>query len=339
MITLERLDQILAATGSMRIGLLGDLFLDRYLDIPPGATEYSIETGLEAHQVAGVRNSPGALGTVMANLAALGAGCLVPVTVLGDDGHAVDLLKTLASMPVDLRAVVRDADRLTPTYTKPLQQSESGPPTELNRLDICSRCPIADATQSRVLERLNDVFLQTDGLIVMDQIEQDDWGVVGRRARQRLAELAEARPEKMIFVDSRVRLSQFTCGTHKGNQSEILVAAGFEPADLDRTQQAALRSAHRTGRTCFCTMGRHGTMVASPEGNVDVAPAFPVTGPVDIVGAGDSATAGMVIALLAGADPVEAAQVGNLVASITVQQIGTTGTASPEQVRKRRRDV
>jgi hypothetical protein len=32
---------------------------------------------------------------------------------------------------------------------------------------------------------------------------------------------------------------------------------------------------------------------------------------------------------------LEAATVGNLVASITVQQLGTTGTATPEQVRAR----
>jgi sugar/nucleoside kinase (ribokinase family) len=57
-----------------------------------------------------------------------------------------------------------------------------------------------------------------------------------------------------------------------------------------------------------------------------------VTGPIDIVGAGDSTTAGIVSALCAGATPADAAHIGCLVASITIQQIGVTGTASPEQV-------
>jgi sugar/nucleoside kinase (ribokinase family) len=57
-------------------------------------------------------------------------------------------------------------------------------------------------------------------------------------------------------------------------------------------------------------------------------------GPLDIVGAGDSATAGIVSALCAGATLEEAAIVGNVVASITVQQIGTTGTATQQQVRE-----
>lgn len=61
-------------------------------------------------------------------------------------------------------------------------------------------------------------------------------------------------------------------------------------------------------------------------------PTLPAAGPIDPVGAGDSAIAGLVAALAAGAALPEAALIGNLVASVTVQQIGTTGTAAPRQV-------
>jgi sugar/nucleoside kinase (ribokinase family) len=57
-----------------------------------------------------------------------------------------------------------------------------------------------------------------------------------------------------------------------------------------------------------------------------------VADPIDIVGAGDAATSGIVTSLLCGASEYEAAQVGNIVASITIQQLGTTGTATPDQV-------
>ena len=57
-----------------------------------------------------------------------------------------------------------------------------------------------------------------------------------------------------------------------------------------------------------------------------------VEGPIDPTGAGDSATAGAVLSLCAGATLPEAAVVGNLVASITIQQLGTTGTATAEQL-------
>jgi len=64
-------------------------------------------------------------------------------------------------------------------------------------------------------------------------------------------------------------------------------------------------------------------------------PGYRVSGPIDIVGAGDSVTAGTVMALCAGATLSEAALVGNLVASITIQQIGATGTATSQQLRDR----
>ena len=126
MITLERLTAILQAFPRLTIGQVGDLFLDRYLEIEPGVEEYSIETGLEAYQVARVRNSPGALGTVMSNLAALGVGQMKPVTVIGDDGHGYDLVRELESLPVDTAHVLRANDRLTPTYTKPLKPDPDG---------------------------------------------------------------------------------------------------------------------------------------------------------------------------------------------------------------------
>jgi sugar/nucleoside kinase (ribokinase family) len=68
-------------------------------------------------------------------------------------------------------------------------------------------------------------------------------------------------------------------------------------------------------------------------------PAYPVHGPVDIVGAGDSCSAAITCAAAAGVPLTAAAAFGNLVASITIQQIGTTGTASPELIRERWREV
>ena len=43
--------------------------------------------------------------------------------------------------------------------------------------------------------------------------------------------------------------------------------------------------------------------------------------------------------MVSGLTHEQAAAFGNLVASITIQQIGVTGTATPEQVRARWREV
>jgi rfaE bifunctional protein kinase chain/domain len=335
MISLVRLTEILAEFSRLQIGLIGDLFLDRYLVIPHGAAELSIETGREAYQVVSVRNSPGALGTVMNNLASLGARLVKPVTVIGDDGHGFDLLRSLDSLPVDKSHILQCGDRLTPTYTKPLQEQRDGVWRELNRLDVRTRGPLNDATRQDLLRHVDAVVSTTDGLIVMDQISEENQGVVDDQVRRHLAEICRAQPDRLVFVDSRSQLHQFSFAVLKGNQSEIVKAAG----DGRDAKEATLALAKRTGRAVFCTIGEHGTLAAEASGQVTRVPGYLVPGPVDIVGAGDSATAGMVLALLAGANVVEAAAIGNLVASVTVQQLGTTGTASPEQVLARWHEV
>jgi rfaE bifunctional protein kinase chain/domain len=335
MISLARLEALLAQFPRLTIGLVGDLFLDRYLEIDTAVREISVETDLEAYQVRGVRNSPGALGTVMNNLSALGAGRLVPVSVVGDDGHAFDLFQALGKLPVDPRHVLREPSRLTPTYTKPMHGQR-----ELNRLDVKSRCPLEGPVVGRVMERVRQVFAETDGLIVLDQVSEEGWGVVGREVRDLLAQLQASAPEKLIFIDSRAHVGKFPCGTLKPNLPECLRAVGL-PADAGDTaaRGAAVEISRRSGRPLFCTLGEKGMLVVRPQGDPVAVPGFPVSGPIDVVGAGDSATSGIVAALLSGATDLEAATVGNLVASITVQQIGTTGTASPAQVVARWRET
>jgi sugar/nucleoside kinase (ribokinase family) len=163
--------------------------------------------------------------------------------------------------------------------------------------------------------------------------------VVDHRLRRVLADLQQVEPDKLIYVDSRRHLSEFAFGILKCNRSELLGAAGETATDDAALARAASQLSARTGRPVFCTLGEEGILVSRPGQPPSIAPAYPVSGPIDIVGAGDSATSGIVASLLAEADELSAAAVGNLIASITVQQLGTTGTASPEQVRERWRQV
>jgi bifunctional ADP-heptose synthase (sugar kinase/adenylyltransferase) len=332
MITAERLKKILAGFPHLTIGLVGDLFLDRYLEIPDEVREMSIETGLEAYQISRVRNQPGALGTVLNNLAALGVGALIPVTLIGDDGHGFDLLRALRNLPVDPAFVIRDPDRLTPTYTKPLRISRDGSCTELNRLDVRVRAPVSEAATQRICEAMTEVWQRVDGLIVLDQINELNWGVVNDTVRAHLEALSRQQPDKLMLIDSRAHLERFRCGSPKGNETEFTRAVQQDGGASNAAESSASMLANRNQATAYCTVGAKGILVARPGQPVEMVPGFPAPGPVDIVGAGDSATSGIVASLLAGASETEAATIGNLVASITVQVVGSTGTATPDQV-------
>jgi bifunctional ADP-heptose synthase (sugar kinase/adenylyltransferase) len=330
----EQLETILRTLPRLTIGLVGDLFLDRYLHLIPGSEELSIETGLEAYQIERVRNSPGALGTVMNNLATLGVGLLVPLTAIGDDGHAYDLLREVRKLPVDPSNILCLPERLTPTYTKPMRQDSGGEWRELNRLDVRTRGPLSAAATAEVCRRVEEVFRTSDGVIVLDQLVDEDCGVVNSAVRSTIEELARREPRKLVFVDSRRYLGRFAAGVLKGNRAEVQLASG----ETDAARGLA-RLSQKTGRAAFCTAGDSGIIVAEPDGHTQVVPGYAVSGPIDIVGAGDAGTSGIVSGLLSGANELEAAAFGNLVASITIQQLGTTGTATPEQVRHRWQEI
>jgi rfaE bifunctional protein kinase chain/domain len=343
MLTDTSLAQILKRIPSLAIGVLGDLFLDRYLDLDAALTESSLETGLDAYQVVRVRPSPGAAGTVINNLAALGVRSVRVVAVIGDDGEGYELRQALDRQRiVDATGVFPWNGRRTPTYTKPMLHEKGQPPRELNRLDIKNRTPLPAGAEDGVLGALAEVWPRVDALLVLDQVSEADCGVVTARVRQHLAGMGESAPDKLILADSRERIGLFRSVWLKPNQTECVRAVGGTASSHDAVEASAAELARRVGRSVFCTCGERGILVVDPcsgAGQPVQVPAYPVHGPIDIVGAGDSTSAGIACALAAGASLADAAAFGNLVASVTIQQIGTTGTASPEQLRQRWQEV
>ncbi len=330
----SRLKDILSRFSSVRLLVVGDYFLDQYLIIDPQLAEISIETGLEARQIVAVRHSPGAAGTVCSNLAGLGVSTEA-VGIAGEDGNGYELMKGLEARGIGTRFMVRTADRFTPTYTKPMKQLAGGREEEMERLDIKNRVPTPLVLQNEVIARLTAAVEPVDGVIAGDQVEEEECGVVTRLVREELARLADLYPRKVFFADSRARVGLFSRMMIKPNEKEAGRALGVEGLG---ERELLGRLYARVGRPVFLTRGERGIAVFDGE-SVHDCPAVPVSGPIDIVGAGDSATAGIVSALCAGASLEEAAEIGNLVAAVTIRKIGTTGTASPDEVQKAHREL
>jgi len=331
--TVQRLTELLAAARRARVAVLGDFFVDQYLMIDPALAELSIETGLEAHQVVEVRCQPGAAGTITNNLAALEVGTIHAVGFRGDDGLGYELERGLQATGVTTDHLVTVSGRVTPTYTKPLVCEPGKEPRELNRLDIKNHDATPSEVEAAVLTELQSLLGEIDALIVLDQVSEPDRGVVTAGLRDALAAIASERPDLPILADSRAHLAEFREVILKPNVHEAAAALagdGLNVSDLPM-HQLARSLAQRQGRPCFITLGDDGAMVASARDVLHV-PGIRVPPPIDIVGAGDSFMAAAATALAVGGTLEEAAQLGCLVASLTVQQIGTTGTASPEQV-------
>ncbi len=334
--TEQRLREILNRFPHLRVLIVGDFFLDHYLHIDRALSETSLETGLEAYQVVGIRNSPGAGGTVANNLRALDVQTYA-LTLIGQDGHGYDLLHELRKRGVHVDGVLQHPSRFTPTYTKPMLRERDGRVHEINRLDIKNRVPLEPEWDERLITKLREMVPEMDGVIVADQVEERNCGVVTDRVREEICQLAQEYPARVFFADSRARIGEYHHVCIKPNQREAMRV--FDPdwegsCSPQQAREVGARLRQRTGKPVFVTVGEAGVLVIEPK-RISHVPAVPQRGDIDIVGAGDSTSAGTVSALCAGANLIESAQVGQLVASITVQQIGTTGIATRDQVLRR----
>ena len=332
----QRLQELIAGFSCSRIAVLGDFFLDRYLDIDPALEELSVETGKPAHQVVNIRCFPGAAGTVVSNLAALGTGTLHAVGFSGEDGEAWELRRGLADLGCSTSHVHATPDRFTPTYTKPRNRNVRGLEGEHSRIDIKNRQIIPPEIEQEIITSIKNLVSQVDAVIIMDQVEAADCGAVTGLVREELAVLAGDNPHVIFWADSRRRIRDFHNSFTKPNEFELIEKHDRQPGDTvdpDELQRAATGLRQKSGAPVFVTRGADGMCVTHPDWTV--IPGIRITEETDSTGAGDSATAGCVLALCSGATCTEAAVVGNLVASITVQQLATTGTASPGQLQAR----
>ncbi len=337
--TAERFEAITGRYPRLCVALLGDFCLDRYFDIDPARAEISIETGLPVHNITGVRCLPGAAGTVLNNLVALGVGTIRCLGLRGDDGEGFELHRALAARAgVDLSGFVAVPGRNTFTYTKPLLHRAGQPPEELSRLDLKNFSPTPDDAQAAIIVAMDRVVEDprgADAWMVMDQVDLAETGVVTARVRERLARLSAAHPGLPIVADSRRGLQGWPAAHWKMNAAELARLTGRTLSDPPAVVAAARSMAMHLGRPVFITLAEQGIIGASAEGAVAHVPAHPVCGPIDIVGAGDSVSANLTAALAAGADLAEAMHLAMAAAHCVIHQLGTTGTATVEQLRSK----
>ena len=320
----------------LRIAIAGDFCLDRYLEIDPARQEISIETGLPVHNVVRIRSQPGGAGTILNNLAALGVAQIHPIGFAGDNGEGFELKRALAAIPgVNADAFFLTEERRTFTYTKPLVISPPEPPRELNRLDCKNWTPTPARLQNQVIGALRALAPKVDAIILLEQADLAETGVITRRLLQAIRAIKKERPELFIMADSRRGLAGYPPISLKMNRAELSRLAGRKSIfPLEEVGPAAAALAGQQRSACFITLSENGMVGADAAGLVESLPTLPLRGKIDIVGAGDCVTANLTSALAAGATLREALQLANAAASVVIHKLGTTGTASPAEIWK-----
>ena len=329
-----RLEEILDGFKDTSIAVVGDLFLDEFLHIDPNLMENSyFKEGNIVLQATGLHHSPGVLGTVASNMKNLGVGKIYAVSVVGKDGAGFDAIGDLAAQGIDTSLVNTHAKMFTPTYF-----FTQGAPHKIERIDLKARRPYHEEIETKFLSNLEKCVDAVDAVVVADQSEPAYCGLVTQRVRGALTSLAASNPNKIFYADSRSNIGLFRGLMKKPSQYEAnsAVSGIF---DSTRMHEIAMEDCIKNGREIynldkkpvFMTLGERGALVFTELGH-EYVPAVKIR-VVDVTGAGDSATAGIVPSLCYGASPIEAAYIGMLAAAVTVGKTGT-GTANREEILK-----
>ena len=328
-ITRDKIEEINKNIQDITVCTIGDMCLDLYLYADMKLSELSRETPHHPLPVVREVGTPGGGGNVANNIAALRVGRLLPVSLIGDDWRGFLLMQYLEDHGFDTSRIIKSRKYATTCFCKPMRMGISDVVYEDPRLDFEFRGEIDPADEEAVIKAFDEAAAQADVIAVSDQVKR---GVITDRVRERISYWAGIKP---VIMDSREHSTFYKGVIAKPNEVEAAFAIGRDIKGLNLTldDYAQIGADLQKKNACpvIVTLGSLGSLWCD-EGGVTLAPTVPAEPPIDIVGAGDTFLSACACAYAAGASGPEALAYGNLASGVTVKKIGTTGTASPEEI-------
>jgi D-beta-D-heptose 7-phosphate kinase / D-beta-D-heptose 1-phosphate adenosyltransferase len=296
--------------AGMHVWVVGDLMLDEYV---MGAVErISPEAPVPVVRVQDTEHRLGGAANVARQVAALGASVSL-AGVIGNDPAGDDFLRLCAVSNIDTSAVIRLPERRTTRKLRVVGHSQ-----QLLRLDWEDVRSCAPQATVRMVSKLAE-GARPHAIILSDYAK----GVLTPEA---IASVTALRGDAPVVVDPKHR--DFTryrgATTITPNLRELEAAAG-QTLDVDDTRAIAAAArplAAAAGLDAMVvTLGERGMLVVSLHGPDIAVPAIQ-RAVYDVTGAGDTAISVLALSLAARASLLEAAQLANAAAGVSVGQIG-----------------
>jgi rfaE bifunctional protein kinase chain/domain len=335
-----RLDRVIPRMRGKRIGVVGDLMLDRYLW--GTVSRISPEAPVPVVNFEGQSECLGGAGNVAANLAALGA-VVSAFGVSGNDEAGRAMQARFREAKIDGKGVVADSKRITTLKTRIIARHQ-----QIVRVDLERREPLQPATQEKTLGLLFTALKKMDALILSDY----DKGLITDDFADRVLSAAHQR-KVSVFVGLK---------THKlyAYRGARAVTCNFkEASQLVGRPLNDERSLHDGADTllkhfgCGAIVITHGPMgiYLLEEGSSHLLH-IPATGldityarvgqpgiergatgrqVFDVTGAGDTVLSVLALAVAAGASIPDAAILANTAAGVVVGKLGTA-TVTPQEL-------
>ena len=316
----------MAAFPAQRILVVGDLMLDEF--IWGKVSRISPEAPVPVVNVTGESYYPGGAANVARNVREFSSHVAV-MGIAGADQSGRRLLDLLQAAGIDTSAVQQDAAFSTTVKSRIIARNQ-----QVVRVDR-ERMPVPPSAHvERAIANLDRIIPSIDAIVVADYGK----GFLTQSLADRICETARAHG-KILTVDPHPHtlLSWRGATAVKPNRAEAFLAAGLppsEPVTPVLEDQALLEAGRRLCRlwnagSLLITLGEHGMLLfegdAAPRHTPTRAQAI-----FDVSGAGDTAIAVFTLALAAGAQPAEAADLANRASGIAVGKLGTATVTAAE---------
>jgi rfaE bifunctional protein kinase chain/domain len=337
--SLPRLRRLLPRLKGRRIGVLGDLMLDRYLW--GTASRLSPEAAVPVVDFAEQSECLGGAGNVAANLAALGAR-VEAFGVIGEDEPGRALRACLRAAGIAEQGIVSAKSRITTVKTRVIARHQ-----QIVRIDHERREPVPAPVVEKLFRHVLSVLKKLNGLVLSDY----DKGLITDDFADRVLSACH-RLKVPVFVKPK------TSRLYAYRGARVIVCnakeAGFfvtrslhDEKSFEEAGRALL--AHFGCAAVVITRGEKGMSIfeeSSPRHITIPATSFEVTYArvgqpgvergstgrqvFDVTGAGDTVLSVLSLAVSAGATLSDAAVLANTAAGVVVGKLGTAGVTVPE---------
>lgn len=269
----------------------------------------------------------GAASNAAHNASKINGGKVSVIGVVGDDYQATQLKQAFEDANVNCEYLVEEVGRKTVTKTRISGSCSQSVTQQIVRIDRQTKAPIKKETEDKILAELEKAIPEHDAVILSDY----HIGVLTQNAIDKAIELSN-KHNKVIVVDAQKNLSSYKNATSMTpNLPDTQKFVGYELESFEDITNAGKEIISETNaKAILITCGSDGMVVVNSDGTSEKIPVFNRSKVFDVTGAGDTVTALYTLGLAIGAEPVYAAVIGNIAASIVIKQFGCATTTVDE---------
>ena len=321
----QKLVEYIKKLNEAKILVVGDIAID---EMVYGDTErISREAPVLILQHTHTNIILGAASNAAHNASMVNNGKVSVIGVVGDDYQATQLIKAFEDANVNCEYLVEEVGRKTVTKTRISGSCSQSVTQQIVRIDRQTKAPIKKETEDKIIKELEKAIPEHDAIILSDY----HIGVLTSNVVNKAVSLAN-KYNKGIVVDAQKDLSNYKNVTSMTpNLPDTQKFVGYELDSFEKITKAGNEIISETNaKALLITCGSDGMVVVNSDGTSEKIPVFNRSKVFDVTGAGDTVTALYTLGLAIGAEPVYAAVIGNVAASIVIKQFGCATTTVDE---------